>query len=314
MRAFAFESTDKPAALMSIPKPEVAEDGILISVRAASVNGFDVFQASGLAFGMMEHAFPTVVGRDFAGVVEAVGPNARGFSAGDEVFGFIPAAPPLKSGSFAEYVAGGPELVLARKPTEVDFPQAAALPLAGSAALDLLEAVHGKDGDVVLIVGATGGVGTLALQIAAHRGLTVIATARPDQAEWARELGAAETIDYSSVNVADAVRSRHPDGIAALIDLIDQKEALAALASVVRPGGHVASVLSAVDVDQLARRRVTGSNVNAAPTADKLRLLGELAASGALRVQIQGIYELENAGEAIAAFPKGTRGKLIVRA
>lgn len=121
MKAFALESPGQPASLTQVPKPEIGEDGTLVAVRAASVNGIDVYQASGYLAAMMEHAMPTVVGRDFAGVVEAVGSGVSGFAAGDEVFGFIPAAPPLRSGAFGEYVGGAPELVLAAKPAALDF-------------------------------------------------------------------------------------------------------------------------------------------------------------------------------------------------
>jgi NADPH:quinone reductase len=313
MKAFALEGPDQPAGLIDLPKPEVDEAGVLVAVRAASVNGFDVFQANGYLFGMMDHDFPTVIGRDFAGVVDALGPQVREFAPGDEVFGFIPSTPPLKSGAFAEFVSGGPGLVLARKPKELDFNEAAALPLAGSAALDLLEAIGGQEGDVILVVGATGGVGSLVVQLAVGRGLKVLATARADEDAFVRELGAADTIDYTTGSVAEAVRSRHPDGIAALLDVVDQKEALTELASVVRRGGHVATLLGAADVEQLADRGIAGHNVNAAPTADKLGLLGELASSGALRVPIQAVYPLARVGEALEAFQKGTRGKLIVR-
>jgi NADPH:quinone reductase-like Zn-dependent oxidoreductase len=85
------------------------------------------------------------------------------------------------------------------------------------------------------------------------------------------------------------------------------------LATVVRRGGHVATLLGAADVEALAARGVTGHNVNARPTADKLRELGELASSGSLRVPIQGVHSIERAGEALAAFQQGTRGKLIVQ-
>jgi NADPH:quinone reductase len=312
MRAIALEAGDKPATLIELPKPEVGDRGVLIAVRAASVNGFDVYQANGSLVGMMEHALPTVIGRDFAGVVEAVGSGRSDFAVGDDVFGFIPSVPPLKSGAFAEYVTGGSELVLARKPAGLDFHEAAALPLAGSAAMDLLDAIGGQAGDVVLIAGATGGVGTLAVQLAAKRGLIVVATARPDEDEFVRELGAATTIDYSAGSVAGSVRSRYPEGIAAVIDVVDQKEALTELATVVRPGGHVATLLGAADVDQLAARDIIGHNVNAAPTPDKLSQLGQLASSGALRVPIQGVYSIDRAGEAFEAFQRGTRGKLVL--
>jgi NADPH:quinone reductase-like Zn-dependent oxidoreductase len=312
MKAFALESSDRPARTIDIPKPEVGEADALVAVKAASVNGIDVYQAMGALAGMLEHSYPTVVGRDFAGTVEAVGPGFGSFAVGDEVFGFIPAIPPLKSGAFAHYVSGGPALVLARKPAGLGFSEAAALPLAGSAALDLLDAIDAKKGDVVLIVGATGGVGSFAVQIAAQRGLTVIATARADQDKYVRQLGAAETIDYSAGTVADAVRSRYPDGIAALIDVVNQKEALTELASLVRPGGHVATLMGAADVEQLASRGIGGTNVMAAPTAEKLHLLAELANSGALRVQVQAAYPIDRADEALKAFQSGTRGKVVL--
>jgi NADPH:quinone reductase-like Zn-dependent oxidoreductase len=204
-------------------------------------------------------------------------------------------------------------LVLARKPDGLDDHEAAALPLAGSAALDLLEAIGGHAGDVVLIVGATGGVGTLTVQLAVRQGLTVVATARSDEEAFVRELGASDTIDYSAGSVADAVRVRHPEGIAALIDLVDQKDALSDLASVVREGGHVATLLGAADLDGLAARGITGHNVNAAPTPEKLRLLGDLATSGVLQVPIHGVFSIDAVDEAFKTFQAGTRGKLILR-
>lgn len=252
-----------------------------------------------------------MIGRDFAGVVEGVGSEAGDLAAGDEVFGFVPSAPPLEHGTFAEYLAAD-NLVLARKPTDLDFETAAALPLAGSAALDLLDAVDVKDGETLLIVGATGGVGSLAVQLAAKRGATVIATARPEE-EAFRELGASQTIDYSAGSVADAVLAAYPDGISALIDVVDQKDALTELGSVVRADGRVASLLGAADVEAFAEREITATNVGATPTPEKLDRLAELVGSGELRVLIQGTYPLDEVPEAIEAFKQGTRGKLIVR-
>lgn len=312
MKAYAINSADQPAAVVTLPRPEVGPRDVLVAIRAASVNGFDVYQASGGLIGMMEHRLPTVIGRDFAGVVEAVGTEVTDFAAGDEVFGFVPSAPPLEHGSYAESIAAS-DLVLARKPAGLDFHEAAALPLAGSAALDVLDAVDVTDGDTLLIVGATGGVGSLATQLASRRGATVIATARPEEEGFVRELGASQTIDYTAGSVADAVRGLYPDGVTALIDAVNQRDALTELASVVRSGGRVATLLGAADVEQLASRGLTAINVNAAPTADKLQRLADLVASGGLRVIIQGVYSIDQADEALAAFRQGTRGKLIVR-
>jgi NADPH:quinone reductase-like Zn-dependent oxidoreductase len=313
VRAFALDRPDAPAHLIDLPQPTAGEGEVLVGVIAASVNGFDIFEAGGALLGMMEHELPTVIGRDFAGVIDGVGPGVTEFAEEDAVFGFIPSAPPLKNGSFAEYIAGGAELVIVPKPAGLDDDIAAALPLAGSAALDILEAVEGHDGDVVLVAGATGGVGSLVVQLATRRGLRVIATARPVDEAFVRGLGAAETVDWEAGGVAETVRARHPDGIAALIDVVDRAEALADLAALVRTGGHVASLLGAVDIEGLAARSVAGHNVIAAPTPDKLRHLGDLVNSGRLRVPIQAVYPLERANEALEAFQRGTRGKLIVR-
>jgi NADPH:quinone reductase-like Zn-dependent oxidoreductase len=313
MKAFALERADSPASVVELPTPEAPANGALVRVRAASVNGFDVYQASGGLAGMMEHEFPTVLGRDFAGVVEGVGSGFDAFSPGDEVLGFVPSTPPLRVGTFAELVAGGPEIVLARKPQALDFDRAAALPLAGSAAIDLLDAVAVGRGDELLVVGATGGVGSFVVQLAAKRGVRVIATAKPDEEAWVRGLGAAETVDYSSGSAADAVRQLRPDGVAALVDMVSRGDAFTEVAAVVRRGGKVASLVGAADPDALATHGVTGTNVLARPTPEKLARLADAAASGDLHVEIQGTYDLDQVNEALQAFQRGTRGKLIIR-
>ena len=130
-------------------------------IRAASVNGFDVFQASGYLVAMMEHRFPTVIGRDFSGVVDEVGDGRTDVAVGDEVIGFVPSAPPLEVGTFAESLIAGPAVVLAPKPSGLAFDVAAAIPLAGATALGAVDAIKVSPGDTVLVVGATGGVGIL---------------------------------------------------------------------------------------------------------------------------------------------------------
>jgi hypothetical protein len=214
MKAFALTSADKPATLVDLPDPGVPAGGVRIRVRATSVNGIDVYVANGYLVPMMEHRFPTVVGRDFAGVVDAVGEGRIDLAAGDEVFGFVPTTPPLETGTFAELVAGGPELVVARRPAGVSAEAAASIPLAGATALGSIDAAAIGAGDTVLVVGATGGVGSFVVQLAALRGATVIATAKAgDEDAFVRGLGAAETVDYTSGDVAQAIAGRFPDGI-----------------------------------------------------------------------------------------------------
>lgn len=314
MKAYAIQDVEKPASLVTLPKPEVGSRDVLVAIRAASVNGFDVYQANGYLRGVMEHRLPTVIGRDLGGVVEALGADLTDLTdlaVGDEVFGFIPATPPLEHGSYADWISAA-DLVLVRKPAGLGFDEAAALPLAGAAALDLLEAVDVGEGDTLLIVGATGGVGSLLVQLAAARGVIVTATARSDEEAFVRDLGAAETIDHTAGSVSDAIRTRHPEGITALIDLVDQRDALTELGSVVRSGGRVATLLGAADIDHFVARGVTAANVNATPTPQKLGRLAALATSGELRVKIQAVYSLDQVGEALAAFQHGTRGKIVL--
>ncbi len=312
MKAFALTAPDQPAALTDLPEPELAPDAVRIRVRAASVNGFDVYQASGALMGMMEHALPTVVGRDFAGVVDALGSERTDVAAGDEVLGFIPSTPPLRDGTYADEIATS-NIVLARKPAGLSFETAAAIPLASATALDAVEAVDIGSGDVVLIAGATGGVGSFAVQLAVQRGATVIATARPgDEEAFVRSLGASDTIDYSDGDIAGAVRAKYPDGVTALIDVVNREEAFTAVAALVRDGGRIASTLGAADAEALAQRNIRATNTMGSPTPEKLTTLAEAVAAGSLRVEVQGTFPLARSQEALQAFGSGTLGKLVV--
>jgi NADPH:quinone reductase-like Zn-dependent oxidoreductase len=313
VKAFALLDADSHAALVDLPDPESAPDGVRVRVTAASVNGFDVFQASGNLVRMMEHRFPTVVGRDFSGVVEAVGEGWEDVEVGDEVLGFITSQPPLEAGTFAEIVSEGRRLVLAGKPGGVSFIEAAAIPLAGSTALDSVDAVDPGPGDTVLIVGATGGVGVFAVQLAAQRGATIIATARAgDDEALVRSLGATGTVDYASEDLVTTIRDRYPDGVDALIDLVNRGDAFGPVADLVRDGGRIATTLGAAHVDTLTARGVTGTNVGGSPTHDKLAMLADAVDAGTLTVPIQRTFALDEAADALATFTAGTRGKIVL--
>ena len=313
MKAFALTTPDKQAELVELPNPTAPDDGVLVRVRAASVNGFDVFQASGNLMSMMEHVLPTVIGRDFAGVIEAVGGSGPDFAVGDEVFGFVPGAPPLHDGTHAELLAAGPTVAIARKPAQLSFEQAAAIPLAGATALDSVAAVDVGPGDTVLVAGATGGVGSMAVELAARRGAKVIATAQAGaEEELVREMGASDVVDYTAGDVAEAIRGRYPDGLTALIDTVNRDEDFARMAALVRDGGRVATTLGAADVEALASRNVRATNVVGNPTAEKLALLAGQVADGSLRCELQTTFPLSEVQEALAAFTRGTRGKIVL--
>jgi NADPH:quinone reductase-like Zn-dependent oxidoreductase len=313
VKAFALTAAGEPASLVDLPDPEIAAGGALVQVRVASVNGFDVYEASGGLMGMMPHELPTIIGRDMAGTVLAVGPERTDVAVGDEVLGFVTSAPPLHNGTWAQLVAGGSDLILARKPGGLAWDAAAAIPLAASTALDAVDAVDPQPGDAVLIMGSTGGVGAFAVQLAAQRGARVIASAKPgDEDALVRSLGATETIDYTKSGLGDTVRSLTPEGLTGLIDGVSRGEAFMALAALVKDGGRAATTLGAADVAALAERGIRATNVMGTPTPDKLAALAEQAASGALQVPIQETYALADAQSAIASFSAGTRGKIVL--
>jgi NADPH:quinone reductase-like Zn-dependent oxidoreductase len=178
--------------------------------------------------------------------------------------------------------------------------------------LDAVDAVDPGAGDTVLVMGATGGVGVFAVQLAAQRGARVIASAKPDEDAFIRALGAAETVDWHKAGLGDTVRKLAPAGLAALIDVVSRGEAFAALAALLPDGGRAATTLGAADIPALAERGIRATNVMGTPTPEKLASLAAQAASGALQVPIQETFALAETHAAIASFSAGTRGKIVL--
>ena len=303
---------DSGLALGDLPKPEPAADELLVRVQASSINPFDVLFAAGALREMMEYDFPVVPGRDFAGVVEAVGPEVVGSRVGTPVLGYL-TAPRPHEGAWADYLTVPVDGFVVAKPAELDFEEAAALPVAGLTALAAVDAVDPHPGDVVLVIGAGGGVGSFAVQLAAQRGASVIATAKPGDERRLLDLGAAETIDYTRDDLIAAVRERHPGGVRSLIDLVNHGDGFAPGAGLVQAGGRAASPVGAVNVDELAARQVTGTNVMGShPGPAGLARLAESAAAGELKVVIDSVRPLEEVPVAVEEFSRGKRGKIVV--
>ncbi len=301
----SFESGLAP---LDLPKPDPEADELLVRVEAASINPIDVYGAMGGLQGMIEYDFPMVFGRDFAGTVEAVGSDVVGLEAGDAVVGYV-SNPSPRGGSWAEYVTVSVDGFVVPRPGTLDAFSAAALPVAALTALAAVDAVDPEPGDVVLIVGAAGGVGSFAVQLAAQRGATVIATVRPGDEERLRGFGAAETIDYTSVDIAERVRELHPGGVRGLIDLVDRAEAFAAMAALVEDGGRAASPVGAAAEDA----RITAANISGAtPGPAGLARLVESAAAGELKVTVDSVRPLDEVPAAVEEFPRGKRGKIVI--
>src|SRR5918995_7487574 len=158
MRAIVVTEFGSAPEVRELDVPEPAEGEVRVRVRAASVNGFDLAVANGFLKGMMEHRFPVVLGKDFAGTVDSVGAGVTGYAPGDRVFGVV-TKEFLGDGSFGEFVVVPVSVGLTKLPESVDFTEAAALGLAGTAAIAAIDAAGAEAGKTILVAGATGGVG-----------------------------------------------------------------------------------------------------------------------------------------------------------
>src|SRR3954465_3347567 len=214
MKAVTITAFDTPPALLEgLPAPTPAPNKVLVRVHGSSVNPVD----NGIAAGMLkqmglEYEFPVILGRDYAGVVEQVGAEVTRYAVGDDVFGFLlHANPTVREGSWAELIAVPQDMFIGRAPEGVDAATAGAAPLAGIAAIMAIDALELAEGDTVLIVGATGGVGSLAVQLAARAGATVVAPALHEDEAHVRELGVSELLPRDG-DLAAAARERYPDG------------------------------------------------------------------------------------------------------
>jgi NADPH:quinone reductase len=283
MRAFTLDSFEHPPGLREdLPTPQLGPGQLLVRVQASSVNPVDAGIAAGHLKDMFPHEFPVLVGRDYAGVVEQVGADVTGYVPGDAVLGFVPGmSPGIHHGSWAELIA---------------------VP-----ALAVDDALGLSQGDTVLMIGANGGVGSIAVQLAAAAGATVLAPGLPEDHDYLRDLGVAEVLDRNG-DIAAQVRERHPDGVEALADFASRSpDQLHTYAAVVREGGRIASSAGA------AGEGPGRTNVMAIPTATTLERVAGLLGDGTLRVPIQASYPLAQADQALKALGgQHTQGKLAI--
>jgi len=307
VRALVLPRFESTVELQNIEVPEPQAGEIRVKVSAASVNGFDLAVAAGYLNGMMEHRFPVVIGKDFAGTVDAIGADAEGFSIGDRVFGVVSKSH-LGDGSFGEYVTIPVGMGVAPLPDSISFATAASLGLAGTAAVDALTAASLTADSVVLISGATGGVGVQAVQLAAQAGAHVIATARTAEAQSAlTALGASALVDYTG-DLAAQIHETHPDGVDVVLHFAGDASALGAL---VKPGGILVSAIGAT-AESVGNPAIAVTGVMATPTAETLTTLADHEESGRTSVAVQQVYSLDDAAAALSAFGAGKFGKLVI--
>jgi NADPH:quinone reductase-like Zn-dependent oxidoreductase len=255
------------------------------------------------------------MGIDFAGVVERVPAGERDLHAGDRVFGMA-----RTHGAYAEYTAVGLGVkaeALARIPDGVTDEQASALPVAAIAALGSLELLGVTADQRFVVMGATGGVGGYAVQMARARGAHVIATVRGD-ADEARRLGADEVYDTKTVDVVDALRASQPDGVDAVLDLVNGPDAIRRDAELLKSGGRLVSTINAADEGWFAERHITAHNIqvlaSSASSPQGLNQVARMLADGTITVRIRSAVDLDGAGQMLETLRSGgLRGKAVIR-
>ncbi|WP_354637549.1 NADP-dependent oxidoreductase [Kitasatospora camelliae] len=292
--------------LADVPTPSAGPGQVVLKVEAAALNPLDLMLVTGAAKELYPAEHPLVVGMDVAGTVAEVGPGVTGYTLGDRVLGFVGQA-----GSVAEYTVATAGPRLAHRPDGLDGVRAAAIPESGMTAVCLLRAVGLRAGESVLVIGATGGIGLYAVQLAHALGARVVATATEADASYVRELGAAETVDYRAADVVEETLRRVPDGVDVVVDLVNRGEGLAGSARAALPGGRLVSPLfgpAALD------RGVTPVYIGSFdPEPGDLEDLARRAADGSLRVEIGARYPFTDAVRAVADFAgKHIRGKVVV--
>ncbi|MFF6812701.1 NADP-dependent oxidoreductase [Streptomyces sp. NPDC012403] len=305
MKAISYSRYGGPEVLElgEVDDPRIGPDSVLVKVRAAAVNPVDWKCREGHLDAILQPVFPVIPGWDVSGVVVQPGPAVPEFAVGDEVIGYV-REDVLSRGTFAEYVAA-PVRALARKPRALSFEEAAGLPLVGLTAYQVLHRVlEVKRGETLLVHAAAGGVGSVAVQLAAHLGARVIGTASERNHDFVRGLGG-EPVSHGE-GLTERVRGLAPEGVDAVFDSVGG-DALKASANLLAPEGRLVSITDPEVVSYGGRYWFVR------PDPQDLRHLSDLADQGTVTVHVSETFPLERAADAHRLNQEGrTRGKIVV--
>jgi NADPH:quinone reductase-like Zn-dependent oxidoreductase len=304
MKAIVVQQPGGPETLKvsDAPRPQPKEDEVLIRVAAAGVNPVDAYIRAG-RFGGGKTSFTP--GMDVAGVIEAIGTDAKKFKAGDAVYAYLSFD---EQGGYAEFcVAKESEVSL--KPKNISFEQAAAVPLAGTTAWQaLIDTAQLKSGQTVLIHGGSGGVGHLAIQIAKAKGARVIATASTANQEMLKKLGVDQAIDYSKTKFENVVKD-----VDVVLDAT-RSDALNRSYGVVKKGGFIVTITGMPNPAELEKHGIRGGSLMAHPDSQVLQELTKLIEAGKITPVVSQVFPLTQAGKAHEQIEtRHTRGKIVLK-
>jgi NADPH:quinone reductase-like Zn-dependent oxidoreductase len=305
MKAVRIHAYGGPVVLFheDAPRPEAGDGEVLVRVAAAGVNPIDCKVRAGQLRQLLPLTMPWTPGLDLSGTVEALGSNRTDLKVGTEVFG---RADLPRAGAYAEYVAVT-AANLVPKPAAIAHEYAAAVPLAALTAWQAIVpkgSLEIRPDQTLLILGAAGGVGSMAVQIARWRGARVIAAARGSQAAYLRELGVDKVVDSADLQKAGEVD--------AVLDLVDGEVAERAWKQV-RRGGAFASIVAPPSTDEAAAREARIVRTSTQTSEAHLAEIAELVASGILEVNVTKTFPLKRAADAHAALEAPyAHGKLVL--
>ena len=330
MKAFILDRYGKTVGLRmgDLPEPDVGDDDVLVKVHAAGVNVLDSKIRNGEFKLLLPYRLPLVLGNDVAGVIVRVGANVRRFKPGDEVY----ARPPTERiGAFAEMIAMH-EAAVAHKPASISMEEAASLPLVALTAWQVLvERAKLQKGQKVLIHAGSGGVGTVAIQLAKHLGAFVATTTSAANVEWVKRLGADVVVDYGKEDFEQVLQ-----GYDVVLNSLGA-DVLEKSLRVLKPGGKLISISGPPDPEfakeigapwfmrqvmrllsyrirkRAKRHDVSYSFLFMKASGDQLRALGSLVDAGAVSPVIDRTFPFASTNEAMAYVDKGrAKGKVVV--
>jgi NADPH:quinone reductase len=279
MRSVAVSRFGEPPKVIQMMTPVAGPGQLLINLAAASMNPMDFRLASG-EWRPAPAIFPMVLGVDGAGVVEATGEGTTRFAVGDRVFGQFFLPPIGAFGTYAEYVAVSADAPLADVPDGLDLVRAATVPTAGGTGMSLVDLVEPLDGQVVLVIGAGGGVGSFATQFAVDAGGLVIVNINACAERRMQSYGVHRTIVRSVESVAEVVGRSCPAGVDVLIDLVSDAKQFAAMAGLVRPGGTAITTRYVAELAGLQSNGIRGVNFALRMTTDLLESVARALVEG----------------------------------
>lgn len=306
MKAAQLKEYGRQLEVVEVEKPSPGEGQVLVEVHAAAVNPFDVKVQGGVYKEFISIDLPATLGGDVAGVVSEVAEGVSGFKVGQPVFGQANAV--SGHGSFAEFTPVNAGQLIA-KPDSLDNITAAALPLVGVSAYEaLVEHMSLQPDQKILIHGAAGGIGSVAVQIAKSIGARVAATASAEDIDYVKDLGADEVIDYKAQDFVELVKDYD-----AVFDTVGG-ETNAASYEVLKGGGVLVSMVQPVDEVKAAAKNIVYVQQNSRATTERLAAIAKLVEEGKLKINVDKVFPFEEAASALEYLKTAhVRGKVVIQ-